>query len=439
MSNITPLYDAVAEQAVLGSILLSPQEAYPIVAPLLKPADFYEHRHQWIYEAMRQAGDYADPISVYMQLDKMVIDERKGTKASAEVNEGYLFELRDVVATSLGVSMYARTVRDWSKRRELVKACQRIVQKAYDLDADIAGVTESAYLEVEKALTASDDQQPTLSQIVNDYLALRELEIAGDIDALGIKTGFLDIDKMMGGLVPGELFTIAGPTGGGKTTLMLQMLLNAVQAGKRGAAFIMEMSDKQVVRKLVASMAKVNTSRAVAKTMPTDAFAKEMNAAQALTKLPLELRYYPGATLAQIAAECQRLKARGGLDMVVVDYLQIMSTESGRGVSRAQALGEITRGLKNMAGKLNLVVLLGSQMNREGMNGNPAPQLEHLKESGSIEQDSSRVGMLHLPNPDVKTGVYFYLRKNREGETGNCPLFFQREFSRFVDAERVQL
>lgn len=437
--NAPALYDDNAEQMLLGAILLSPAECWPLVSSTVKDSDFYDVRHQWIYKAISELGEQASMPAVWTLLDRMVVDDRRGKKATDEVTDNYLLSLTYSVPTSLGVSFYAADVRDWSKRRQLVAACQRIVQQAYNTQAGVNAVTETAYAELEAVLTNTGTKRETLADVVESYLDLRELEIAGRADALGIKTGLADIDRLLGGLMPGELFTIAGPTGGGKTTLMLQFLLNACKAGKRGAAFVMEMESRQIVRKLVASMAKVNTSRAVAKDMTAEDVAKEIDAANSLLKMPLELRYMPGATLSEITAECQRIKARGGLDMVVVDYLQIMSTENGRGVSRAQALGEITRGLKNMAGKLNTVVLLGSQMNREGVTGNPEPQLEHLKESGSIEQDSSRVGMLHLPDPNNRTSVRFFLRKNREGEIGTCPLYFERKFSRFMNAEKVQL
>ena len=440
-----------SERHVIGALLIEP--AYMArVAALVKPADFYAWEHRAVFEAIAQLGAGADNLGIEQALTRMpAADDRRHANAAAEIValtrgpiETYLTLIAaDVLQTGPeAAERHAQEVADQATRRRMIAAASKVATMAHDQAQPAAELVDLAMAELTKAGADRRDARPELDQIAADYLAERENEWTNKGKPTGIPSGLVDLDRLTNGWKAGNLVIVAGPTSSGKTTLMLQMALHAARQGRRVLVLTLEMDARQILRKLVANVGQIDTT---AHATPNP--EKEHAAINAITRLPIQVQYTPGATVAEIVAECYREHARRkGLDLVVVDYVQIMGTPLERGQTRAAALGTITRELRTVAGKLGAVVMLGSQLNREGSSVDggaaPVPQLAMLKESGDIEQHATHVLMLHDPKDEKDpTQRNLYLAKNQIGITGKVYLLAEMAYSTFADAyvETVKL
>ncbi|MCL4505848.1 MAG: AAA family ATPase [Chloroflexi bacterium] len=430
--QVLPPYSQEAEEATLGSLLIDPR-AIVLVATDLNADDFYLVKNGWIYSIMLRLGDRADLLTVATELDNQ--------GQLAEVGGGaYLAQLTAVVPTALNVVAYAKIVKGHAMRRRMIGACSVIAKNAYDLEIESGDLAELAQSEFLKAAGLQSNATPTIQGVSVAFLEQfwREVDLDGELP--GIPSSIENLDRLTGGWRPGQIIATAGPTGSGKTTLMLNFAYRAAQKGKRVAFFSLEMSEVEIMRKFTELASGVNLSHQNVHRLTEDERARVAKAAATITELPLTILYMPGATVNRLATESQRLKFIGGLDMIIVDYLQIMTTESTRSSTRAAELGVITRRLKQIAGELGVSIFIGSQLNREsiGYDGKPlVPQLHHLKESGSIEQDSDLVIMLMVleDEPECKDVVRLYIRKQREGPTGDITVQFIRSLSRFQEVD----
>ena len=450
--NPTDLYrpSDESETTLIGALLIEPAYIAQATA-LVKPADFCLWEHARLFEALTRLGELADNLTVEQTLAKMPAADHKYTNALAEIVathgdvNGYLTlmraesQLRGYVPNW---EHHAREVAAQALRRRLLAYANEVARMANDQQRPAAELVDVAMAELTKAGAGGRAERRTMQDIAAAYWAEREAEWANNGKPTGISSGLVDLDRMTNGWRPGQLVTVAAPTGTGKTTLMLQMALHAARQGRRALVLTLEMGEEEIMRKLVANLGRLDTSPTA-----TPNHDKEQAALNAVAQLPIQVAYTPGATVAEIVAECHRERAkRGSLDLVVVDHLQVMGTPQERGQTRAAALGAITRELKAQAGKLGAAILMGSQLNREGSSGAtgpaPVPQLAMLRESGNIEEDSSMVLMLHNPDdktaPDLRT---LYVRKNRNGPTGKVDLMAKLTESRFVAAavEKVPL
>ena len=443
--NPTDLYrpSDESETTLIGALLIEP--AYIAQASgLVKPADFYLWEHARLFEALTRLGELADNLTVEQTLAKMPAADHKYTNALAEIVathgdvNGYLTlmraesQLRGYVPNW---EHHAREVAAQALRRRLLAYANEVASMANDQQRPAAELVDVAMAELTKAAADQHGGRRTMQEIAAAYWAERETEWANKGKPTGIPSGLVDLDRMTNGWRPGQLVTVAGPTGTGKTTLMLHMALHAARQGRRVLVLTLEMVEEEIQRKLVANQGRMDTSPTA--TPNPDA---ELIANNAVVQLPIQVTYIPGPTVADVVAECHRERAKyGRLDLVVVDHLQIMATPYERNQNRAAALGAITRELKAQAGKLGAAILMGSQINREGAAGAngpaPVPQLAMLRESGNIEEDSTMVLMLHNPEtataPTLRT---LYVRKNRNGPTGKVDLMSKLTESRFVAA-----
>lgn len=427
-----PPHDHDNERQLIGSLLTTPGEIAE-AAGIVRAEDFHAEQHRATFAALVRLGMSADVMTVR---DAMT---RAGAKDAP--TEG---ELAGMMAEAVYVGNWehhARAIADNATRRRLIDACGTVARAAFDPTTPAAEVLSMAAQEMTRAGDGVARDRPNLQQIAADYMARREVEIAADGQPTGIPSGLADLDRITNGWRPGQLVTIAGPTGSGKSTLMLQCALHAAQTGRRVLILTLEMEEVEIMAKLVACCGRVNNTHGARPNMD-----RETRATNTITRLPLAIRYTPGATVGEVMTECHREKStHEALDLVVVDYVQIMGTPQERGQTRAAAIGAITRELKTLAGKLGAAILLGSQLNREGSafesGPPPVPQLHHMRESGSIEQDSSVVLMLHDPqektNPDLRA---LWVRKQRSGPKNvNVDLFAKFGYSRFEEGETVPL
>ena len=450
--NPTDLYrpSDESETTLIGALLIDPTCIVQAAAQV-KPSDFYLWEHARLFEALTNLGERADNLTVQQTLAKMPAADDKHKDALAEIVATHgrvdvYLDLMRYASQSRGYvpnwEHHAREVADHALRRRLFAYATNVARMANDQQRPAAELVDVAMAELTKAAADQHGGRRTMQEIAAAYWAERETEWANKGKPTGIPSGLVDLDRMTNGWRPGQLVTVAGPTGTGKTTLMLHMALHAARQGRRVLVLTLEMVEEEIQRKLVANQGRMDTSPTA--TPNPDA---ELIANNAVVQLPIQVTYIPGPTVADVVAECHRERAKyGRLDLVVVDHLQIMATPYERNQNRAAALGAITRELKAQAGKLGAAILMGSQINREGAAGAngpaPEPQLAMLRESGNIEEDSTMVLMMHDPKvataPTLRT---LYVRKNRNGPTGKVDLIAKLTESRFglADVDQVNL
>lgn len=421
MSELTTnLYDIQTEQALIGSLLTDP-DAIPQIVGAINAEDFHDHRHQYIYTAIMAIGCNADSLTVATELD------RRGTLNDSG-GEIYLTQLLSEVPTALHADQYAKTIAELALRRRIRDhALPAIAIKASKLDNDPAELLDMAQRELIKATGESTQGLKPMNTVLSEFYSQYEAKVAGQ-SITGIRSSIATLDEKTRGWRPGRLITIAGRPGTGKSALMGQIAAHAaLKQRKRVAFFTAEMSETEVIERMIANFAGLNMSKA--NTHTENDMLKVVATQNEIAKSGLVVAYIAGWTPARILAECERLRTTKGLDMVVIDYLQIINVPSAKGETRDMALGAATRQFKQTAGKMGLPVILGAQLNRDAVNGEP--QLHHLRESGGIENDSDCVLMLHdVSSMEQPNLLNAYIRKNRDGETGKIELYFNRPHQR---------
>ncbi len=432
----TPPQDVGAEQSALGGMLMS-KDAIADVVQVTHSSDFYIPAHELIFEIITDLyarGQPADPITVSAELTKRGELNRIGGAA-------YLHTLISMVPTAANAEYYARIVSERALLRRLVDAGTRIVQMGYSADGAEATDLVDAAQSVMYAVTEqrnSEDYQP-LSAIMEG--ALDELEAIGSRGGAmtGVPTGFADLDKLTNGLHPGQMVVIAARPSMGKSTLALDIArCAAVKNNLPTCVFSLEMGRNEITMRLLSAEAKVPLQHMRAGTMTDEDWNKLAKRMGEVSNAPLFIDDSPNMSLMEIRAKCRRLKQRHDLKLVIIDYLQLMS--SGKRVeSRQQEVAEFSRSLKLLAKELDVPVVALSQLNRSSeQRADKKPMLSDLRESGSIEQDSDVVILLHREDvydrESPRAGeADFIVAKQRNGPTDTITVAFQGHYSRFVD------
>lgn len=425
-----------AEEAVIGAVMINP-EAYYDVAQFLQAEDFYIHRHRWIWQAFTRLHEQRTPIdflTVTEELDQMGQLGEIGGPA-------YLTALINNVPSSLHAEAYGRVVEETAVRRRMLDAANLIAKVAYKEDAgidDVMNEAEKAIFGVsEKRLTR--DLQP-IQQVLSDYYdRIDQLNRRGE-DTFGVPSGFLDLDRLLGGMQPSDFLIIAGRPGTGKTAFMLTAAKNAAQTYKKHVAiFSLEMANEQLVQRLIAQETGIDTHHLRTGKLTEDEWPLFAHAIEVLGDTRMFLDDTPGLTPIQLRTKCRRLHMEFRLDLVIVDYLQLMSGGM-RIENRVQEVSYISRNLKMLARELNVPVLAAAQLSRAiEQRADKEPQLSDLRESGSLEQDSDVVMFIHRPDmydrdntrPNI---AEIKVAKHRNGPTGTIEMVFRNNLAKFENA-----
>jgi replicative DNA helicase len=435
----TPPQDVAAEQSVLGGMLLS-KDAIADVVEELRGNDFYRPAHEMVYEAILDLygrGEPADAVTVAAELAKRGEIARIG-------GAPYLHTLISSVPTAANAGYYARIVREQSVLRRLVEAGTRIVQLGYSTDGgDVDELVNNAQAEV-YAVTerrTSEDYVP-LRDTIN--LAMDEIEKASNRGEgmTGVPTGFADLDTLTNGLHGGQMIIIAARPAVGKSTLAVDICRSAsIKHGLTSVIFSLEMGRAELTMRLLAAEAAVPLQNMRKGNMRDEDWTKIAQAMGRVSEAPLFIDDSPNMSLMEIRAKCRRLKQKHDLRLVVVDYLQLMS--SGKRVeSRQQEVSEFSRALKLLAKELEVPVIAVAQLNRgPEQRTDKKPMMSDLRESGSLEQDADVVILLHREDSyDKETPrageADIIVAKHRNGPTDTVVVAFQGHYSRFVDMAR---
>jgi replicative DNA helicase len=433
-----PPHDLEAEKAVLSALLLD-NEAIHAVCTEVRAADFYHPAHRTLYDAMVSIKDANQPVDLHTLSDHLnshkLLDEIGGPVALAEI--------ADYEATAANVIHHARIVRDKSVKRQLIGIATEIAELGYE-EGDAADrlldVAESKIFEVSQE-RAQDTFRSLHDEMQSTFDYVEALMGRGG-ELTGVPTGFKELDEKTGGLQPGELIILAARPSMGKTALALNIARNAaVIHHKKAAVFSLEMTAQALVLRLLSSEAEIDASKFRSGYISVHDHRKLQQAAGRLGNAELWIDDSGLITVLEMKAKCRRMKTQRGLDLVVVDYLQLAHGD-GRSERREQEISEISRGLKALAKELEIPVVALSQLNR-GPETRPGkekrPMLADLRESGAIEQDADVIAFIYrdeVYNRDDETNkgvAELIIAKQRNGPTGTIELTFQSRFARFLD------
>ena len=431
----TPPQDNAAEQSVLGSMLLS-KDAIADVVDVIKGVDYYRPAHEVIHDAIIDLygrGEPADPITVAAELQKRGELQRIG-------GAPYLHTLSANVPIAANAGYYAEIVRDKAILRRLVEAGTRIAGLGYAGEGDIDDVVDSAQAEVYKVTDrrASVDYAP-LGDIMSGVLD--EIEAIGNREAglYGVPTGFADLDDLTNGLHSGQMIIVAARPAMGKSTLALDFCRAAsIHNNLTSCFFSLEMTRSEIMMRLLSAEAKVPLNHIRNGTMRDDDWEKLARKMGQVSGAPMFIDDSPNMTMMEIRAKARRLKQRHDLKLIVIDYMQLMS--SGKKVeSRQLEVSEFSRNIKLLAKELECPIIALSQLNRgPEQRGDKRPMMSDLRESGSLEQDADMVILLHRDDVYEKESTRpgeadLIVAKHRNGPTRDLTVAFQGHYSRFVD------
>ena len=429
----TPPQDVIAEQSVLGGMLLS-KDAISEVVEILRERDFYRPAHELIYDAiidLYSRGEPADPVTVSAELTKRGDLTRAG-------GAPYLHTLISSVPTAANASYYAKIIRERAIMRRLVEAGTKIVQLGYTVEGEVDDAVNAAQAEVHAV---------TERRAAEDYIQLSELlpaafdeieKISSGVMGEGVKSGFKDLDALTHGFHPGNMIVLAARPAVGKSTLGLDIARYAsIHKGDTSVIFSLEMSRSEITMRMLSAEARVPLNNIRAGSLTDEEWARMARRMGEISEAPMFIDDSPNLSLMEIRAKARRLKQRHNLKLIVIDYLQLM-TSGKRVENRQQEVSEFSRQLKLLAKELNVPVIAISQLNRSPeQRSDKKPMLSDLRESGSIEQDADVVILLHrddLYDQQNRSGeADLIVAKHRNGPTRTITVSAQLHFARFTD------
>jgi len=425
-----------AEEAVVGAVLINP-DVYYDVAQFLQADDFYIHRLRWIWEAYTRLHEGRTPVdllTVTEELDRMNQLIELGGPA-------YLTALVNQVPTSMHAEAYGRVVEAHSIRRKMLTAANQIATLAY---AEESGI-ENVMSEAEKAVfnvserRLRHDVQP-IRQVMSVVYDQTEERSQRSEEIFGVPTGFIDLDRLLTGLQPSDLLIIAGRPGQGKTGFLLSVARNAaLEHKKHVAVFSLEMSNEQVAQRLISQETGIDAQKLRTGKLSEDEWPLFTHSIEVLSDTHIFLDDTPAITPLQLRTKSRRLHMEYGLDLILVDYLQLMGGDV-RTENRVQEVSYITRNLKVLARELNVPVLAAAQLSRAvEQRSDKRPVLSDLRESGSLEQDSDIVMFIYRPDQYEKDTekqniAEIMVAKHRNGPVGTIELIFRSNLAKFENA-----
>ena len=432
-----PPHSIEAEQSVLGSMIID-KTAINTAVEIIRPDDFYKPANGEIYSAIIDLFNKNEPV------DLITLQEELKRRGSLEAVGGvsYLANLSGGVATTANTEYYCKIVDEKSTLRKLISSSNEIIGKAYEDSEDVNIIIEAAEKNIFDITQGSQREGfSPINEVLLDSFAKIEEMAANKGGLTGLTTGFIDMDIKLSGLQKSDLVLLAARPSMGKTALGINMVTNsALKAGAKVAVFSLEMSKEQLVQRMIAGTAHVDLQKIISGRLDEEEWLNIINSMGPLSAANVYIDDTAGISLMEMKAKCRRLKIEKGLDLVVIDYLQLMQME-GKQESRQQEISSISRGLKALAKEMDCPVVALSQLSRAPeLRADHRPILSDLRESGAIEQDADVVLFLYRDDyynedSDQKNIGEVIIAKHRNGPTGTLELVFKKEYTKFLNKE----
>lgn len=433
------------EEAVLGAIMMD-KDGLTSVIDILRKESFYKEEHKNIYEVMLDLFEKSQPIDILTVHEAL----KKSGKLEETGGVNYLMDLTHRVASAANIEYHSRIVAQKYIQRELIRVSTETIKDSFEDTTDVFELLDSAernlYEITEQNLSTGFESLKALA-----VKARNEIEtVSAKADGLtGVPTGFEELDKMTSGWQKSDLVIVAARPGMGKTAYTLSLAHNAAKFGKGVAIFSLEMANLQLVNRLIAMDAEIDSRSLRNGDLSAEEWERLHAAVERLSDLPIFIDDTPGINIFELRAKCRRLKQNHNIEMIIIDYLQLMTgAPNGGGGNREQEISMISRALKGLAKELSVPVLALSQLSRavETRGGNKRPQLSDLRESGAIEQDADMVTFIYRPayydlepeDPSVpRDSAEIIISKHRNGSLGSVFLKFIPHYVKFVEPDNM--
>ena len=434
------------EVAVLGALMVE-QDSYGLVAELLKPESFYDHRHQLIYQAIQSLNAEQKPVDIMTVVERL----ERTDHLEAAGGEVYLMQINAQVASSAHIEYHAKVIAQKSLQRQLITFASIVQTKAFDATIDVADLmqeTEGMLFAIAQKNLKKDFTQidPVISQV---YELIQKAQ-AKEGGLSGLPTGFHELDKITNGWQNSDLIIIAARPSMGKTAFALSMIKRmAVDYHVPCAMFSLEMSNQQLVQRLMINVSELSGEKLRSGQLAPYEWGQLDKRVRQLYNVPIYIDDTPSLSVFELQTKARRLVRDFGVKAIMIDYLQLMHASGLNTNNRQEEVSAVSRALKGLAKELNIPVIALSQLNRgvesrEGFEGKQ-PVLSDLRESGAIEQDADIVCFIHRPEYykltvddkgyDWRGKAMFIIAKHRNGSVGDIKLAFRSEFARFSDLE----
>ncbi len=424
-----------AERSILGAILLDDKAIFTVFETL-RSQDFYLDSHRKVFEKMLQLMNNSRPIDLVTLKEEL----QRANELESVGGAAYLASLTDGLPRAMNIEYYAQIVKQKSTLRRLIQVSNETMALSYQ-DEEPA---EEILQHIEKAIFDIASQQFhsgffPITPVVSDVFKKIEELSNRKTPVTGLETGFVDLDRMTSGLHPSDLIIVAARPGLGKTSLCLNIAEHvAIRNHKTVGIFSLEMSKEQLVKRLLCSEARIDAHRINTGYLSKEDWNRLSRASGDLSETKIFIDDTASITVPELRSKARRLSLEHGLDLIIVDYLQLMSGSSQRYENRTQEISQISRGLKGIAKELSLPVIAVSQLSRavEARRGDHRPQLSDLRESGSIEQDADVVLFIYRedliePTEENSGLAELIIGKQRNGPTGSIQLAFSKQFTKF--------
>lgn len=432
------------EEAILGALMLE-KDAVNQVIEILKPESFYKDSHSHIFKAILDLFNNSEPVDLLTVTNQL----RKNGQLEAAGGAYYITELTSKVESAANIEHHARLITEMYIKRELIHISSEIQKDAFENTTDVFELlddVESSLFKIsESTIRKNYEDMSTIFHKAIKELGEKKNQEHG---LTGVPTGFTELDRVTSGWQKSDLVILAARPGMGKTAFVLSMLRNAaIDFNKPVAIFSLEMSSVQLVNRLIAAEAELDSEKIKKGNFADHEWEQLVRKTNKLSKAPIFIDDTPALSILELRAKSRRLRTQHNIQLIVIDYLQLMSGESGGGMkgNREQEIANISRSLKSLAKELEVPVIALSQLSRnvENRGGNKRPQLSDLRESGSIEQDADMVMFIYRPEyynitqtaEGESTGglAEIIIAKHRSGSLGDVPLRFIGKYTKFAD------
>jgi replicative DNA helicase len=420
------------EAALVGAVLRD-GKVFDQAREIVDSNSFGIHAYGFAWRAMERLADNKMSIDVFTVADELERMQKMDDFSSGGLAGTFLLSELRTHGEPRNIMTYAEKVQDYSIKRGLdgfFPMCE-----AWRINGRPGKeIVKDIYAEMAKIQFYSADDEFTVPMSLAVSEAYDETDAASRGENVGIKTGFIDIDKILGSLLPKNVYLVAGRPGQGKTGLLMTIAKNAAEQGKRVGIFSLEMSRSQVAQRLISQEAQVDLSKIIKGKMSVDEWTRYTEAVGVISKLPIVINDLSSIDITSLRGTARKIKESGGLDLILLDYIQL--ADSGKKKERRELeVSEVSRGLRYLARELEVPVLASSQLSREiEKRTDKRPVLSDLRESGSLEQDAYAVMFLYIPDVNQPSRAQVVIAKHRNGPVGSADLFFDGQYTQFKNA-----